>query len=139
MVVSILFGMEIKGATRWVQFMGMSVQPSEFTKPAFAVTARGCWRRHQYQKDFPGHRLAIALFGMLIMLLMLQPDFGMSFVMSSIFGVQIFLSGLSMFWLWCSAALRLRASLALTHFSRTSRAVSTASPGSRQRRQLSGP
>ena len=36
--VAILTGVEIKGATRWVHFMGFSLQPSEFLKPAFAIS-----------------------------------------------------------------------------------------------------
>jgi cell division protein FtsW len=98
MVGAILFGPEIKGATRWIQIFGFSLQPSEFAKPAFAITSAWLIARHQYQENFPGHQLSIALFGMVILLLMLQPDFGMSFVMSSIWGAQIFLSGLPILW-----------------------------------------
>jgi len=96
MLVAIFFGMEIKGATRWVHFLGMSVQPSEFAKPCFAICSAWLIAKHQYQEDFPGHQLATGLFVVIIGLLMMQPDFGMSFVMSSIWGMQIFLSGLPM-------------------------------------------
>ena len=36
---TMVIGMEIKGARRWISLPGMSVQPSEFLKPCFAVTA----------------------------------------------------------------------------------------------------
>ena len=32
------FGVEVKGAKRWVSFAGQTIQPSEFVKPGFAVT-----------------------------------------------------------------------------------------------------
>lgn len=105
MVVSIFAGVEIKGATRWVHFMGFSVQPSEFAKPAFAITSAWLIARHQYQEKFPGHLLATVLFGGVLGLLLLQPDLGMSFVMSSIWGVQIFLSGLPILWVIILAGL----------------------------------
>lgn len=97
-LVAIFFGVEIKGATRWVHFAGMSIQPSEFLKPSFAVTSAWLIARHQYQEKFGGHYLATGLFGMCLLLLLSQPDLGMSFVLSSIWAVQIFLSGLPMLW-----------------------------------------
>jgi cell division protein FtsW len=96
--VAILTGAEIKGATRWVHFLGLSLQPSEFIKPAFAVTSAWLIARHQHEKDFPGHQLATGLFLVSLTLMMMQPDLGMSFVLSAIWGVQIFLSGLPMLW-----------------------------------------
>ena len=37
LVVVLLYGSEIKGATRWISIFGQSLQPSEFIKPLFAV------------------------------------------------------------------------------------------------------
>ena len=98
MVCAIGFGPEIKGATRWVHLFGFSLQPSEFAKPAFAVCAAWLMARHQYQENFPGHTLALLLFGGVLGLLLLQPDLGMSFVLAAIWGVQVFLAGLPMIW-----------------------------------------
>jgi cell division protein FtsW len=36
-LATFVFGTEIKGARRWIALGPMSVQPSEFLKPAFAV------------------------------------------------------------------------------------------------------
>lgn len=96
MVLALLFGTEVKGATRWVTFMGSSLQPSEFIKPAFAVISAWLIARHQHEEKFPGHQLAMALWVVLVCLLLLQPDFGMAVVLSSIWLVQVFLSGLPM-------------------------------------------
>lgn len=98
MIAAILFGPEIKGATRWVQLPGFSLQPSEFAKPAFALTSAWLIAQHQYRDKFPGYQISIVLFGIVMLLLLLQPDFGMSFVMAAIWGAQIFLAGLPMIW-----------------------------------------
>ena len=37
MILALFFGVEIKGSRRWVSILGISVQPSEFMKPAFVV------------------------------------------------------------------------------------------------------
>jgi cell division protein FtsW len=102
MLCAVFFGPEIKGATRWVHVFGFSLQPSEFAKPAFAVTAAWLMARHQDQgtEQFPGHLLALFLFGAVLGLLLLQPDLGMSLVVASIWGVQVFLAGLPMIWVF---------------------------------------
>lgn len=96
MVAAILFGAHVKGATRWVSLMGVSIQPSEFIKPAFAVV--GAWLIARYKQDarFHGRQIATGIYLTLLGLLLLQPDLGMSFVLTCIFGTHIFLSGLSM-------------------------------------------
>src|SRR5690606_7509839 len=38
MMVAVLYlGVEVKGARRWLSLAGVSIQPSEFLKPAFVV------------------------------------------------------------------------------------------------------
>lgn len=105
MALAILFGPEIKGATRWIQLFGFSLQPSEFAKPAFAITSAWLIARHQRQENFPGHQLATGIFALALGLLLLQPDLGMSLVLAAIWGVQVFLSGLPLIWVFALAAL----------------------------------
>jgi len=90
-------GAEIKGAARWVSFAGFSIQPSEFLKPTFAVVA--AWMFSEWRKDssFPGHFIAIGLFVLVAGLLVTQPDFGMTAVISAVWGIQFFLAGLPVF------------------------------------------
>ncbi len=95
-VLSLLTGTEVKGATRWVSFMGGSLQPSEFIKPAFAVVSAWLMARHHTEEKFRGRRLTMGIFLLILCLLLLQPDLGMAFVVSCIWGVQVFLSGLPM-------------------------------------------
>lgn len=105
MVIAIFFGPEIKGATRWVQVFGFSLQPSEFAKPAFAITSAWLIAKQQYQKGFPGFELSTGFFICVLGLLLVQPDLGMSLVMAAIWGVQIFLAGLPLFWVFTLAGL----------------------------------
>lgn len=99
MVLVLFVGMEIKGAQRWLHLPGFSLQPSEFIKPSFAVIAAWFMARQKEQKEFPGNRVAAVLFLIVISLLLLQPDLGMTIVVTSIYGVQIFLAGFPFFWL----------------------------------------
>lgn len=93
-VVTFFSGVEIKGARRWIHFLGFSLQPSEFLKPAFAVTAAWLITLQQEKPGFPGYRITFAIFSVIAALLVAQPDFGMTFVMTFILGVQIFLAGI---------------------------------------------
>ncbi|MEG3618817.1 putative peptidoglycan glycosyltransferase FtsW [Magnetovibrio sp. PR-2] len=94
MVAVLFLGAEIKGATRWLYVAGFSLQPSEFIKPAFAVVAAWMFAAQKLDEDVPGYAISIGLFVVVIGLLMLQPDFGMSIVVASVWAVQFFISGL---------------------------------------------
>lgn len=93
-VATLIFGDATKGATRWLNFAGFSLQPSEFTKPFFAVIVAWLLSLKQTYRDLPVTLFALGLTGLIVLLLMMQPDLGMSVVVTAIFGVQIFLAGL---------------------------------------------
>ncbi len=94
MIFTLLWGMEIKGASRWISIGGFSLQPSEFVKPTFIVVAAWLFDGQKKYNDFPGNILSICLFAFTLGLLLLQPDVGMSLVLSAIWGFQFFLAGL---------------------------------------------
>lgn len=94
MVMVLFIGTEIKGAQRWLPLPGFSLQPSEFVKPAFAVIAAWLIARQKEQPNFPGNILAGGIFFLVITLLLLQPDLGMTVVVTFIIAAQIFLAGL---------------------------------------------
>lgn len=93
-VLTLLVGTEIKGATRWIHLGGFAIQPSEFIKPGFAVIAAWLFSRHCLDERFPGHWMATGLFVMITALLVMQPDIGMSVVVAAVWAVQFFLAGL---------------------------------------------
>ncbi len=93
MILVLFFGMEIKGAQRWIHVLGFSLQPSEFAKPAFAIAAGWFMSRQKENQKFPGNGIAAGLYAITIILLLLQPDVGMTFVITCIWAAQIFLAG----------------------------------------------
>ncbi len=93
-IFTLLFGNEIKGATRWVHLPGLSLQPSEFLKPAFIIVAAWLFARHCERRGFPALGANIVLFFTVIALLLLQPDFGMSMLVGLAWFSQFFLAGL---------------------------------------------
>lgn len=93
LILVLVTGMEIKGAQRWIHILGFSLQPSEFMKPAFAVVAAWLMAKQKEQQSFPGNTVAAGLYFITITLLLLQPDLGMTVVITSIWAAQIFLAG----------------------------------------------
>ena len=103
MVVTLVGGVEIKGARRWLNIAGFSLQASEFIKPTFAVVlawllSRSSGRSGWLNSVLPGGWQSLAIFGLLLVLLAAQPDVGQAFVVTAIWVTQLFLSGLSL-WL----------------------------------------
>ncbi|MEK9751654.1 MAG: putative peptidoglycan glycosyltransferase FtsW [Rhodospirillaceae bacterium] len=94
MIATLIVGVQIKGATRWLQLGGFSLQPSEFVKPGFAVLAAWLFSVRSLDDRFPGYTLCTGLCVIIAGLLLLQPDVGMTLVISAIWGVQFFVAGL---------------------------------------------
>jgi cell division protein FtsW len=95
---TLIGGVEIKGARRWINLPGLSVQPSEFVKPCFAVICAWLFAQHRLTPKFPGHWIAIALFLGVVALLIKQPDLGMAVVVTAVWFAQFFLAGLNLYW-----------------------------------------
>ena len=97
LLIIILFSdFEVKGAKRWLKLYGFSLQPSEFIKPFYFILTswfiiQGINGRKSY--------LFILIFSFIIIsaLIILQPDFGMTFLIFLTFFCQLFIAGLSIF------------------------------------------
>lgn len=94
LVATLFVGIEIKGATRWMQFPGFSLQPSEFIKPVFAILAAWLFSRQCLRLGFPNLSLNILLYCLIVLCLLGQPDVGMSVLVSTIWFGQFFLAGM---------------------------------------------
>jgi cell division protein FtsW len=92
---TMLVGVEIKGARRWISLPGLSVQPSEFLKPCFAVVAAWLISEGRRTPRFPGRILAIGIFLVIALLLKSQPDVGMLAVITAVFFAQLYVAGLN--------------------------------------------
>ena len=95
---TLVIGVEIKGARRWLPIPGLSLQPSEFLKPFFAVTAAWLITEGRVPGSrVPGALLALVLFLACAVILKSQPDIGMLLVLSAVFFAQFFVAGLNLF------------------------------------------
>ena len=108
-------GTEIKGATRWMSLLGVSIQPSEFVKPFFAVVTAWIFMLQQKQPNFPAMRYSTMLYVLCAALLISQPDFGMTITLSAIWGAQMFLAGLPLLWVVILLALGVVGGIAAYH------------------------
>lgn len=108
---TLVIGFETKGARRWLVFPLLgTMQPSEFLKPCFAVVT--AWLLAEGKAAaaraaampsglnllhgryfWPG--LALALLGVVVVILKSQPDIGMLMVVLSVFVAQSFVAGLN--------------------------------------------
>ena len=96
MIMAIVAGSEIKGATRWITLFGFNLQPSEFAKPLFAIVSAWLLTLWREGEDFPGWIYSTALLAGLVTILVLQPDIGMTAVIVLTWGFQMFLAGMPM-------------------------------------------
>jgi cell division protein FtsW len=97
--MTLVMGVETKGAARWISIAGNRIQPSEFLKPCFALTTAWLLARQNRNPKFPGAVIALGLFLLIVMILKKQPDVGMMAVIGAVFMIQLFLSGINMIWI----------------------------------------
>ena len=94
MSLTLILGPEVKGATRWISIGPFNLQPSEFAKPFFAIVCAWLLSLWREGEDFPGWMWATGLAGMIVGILILQPDVGMTAVVALTWGFQMFLAGM---------------------------------------------
>ncbi|WP_062204586.1 putative lipid II flippase FtsW [Aureimonas sp. AU12] len=98
MVLALFFGMEVKGARRWMSFGPLTIQPSEFMKPSFVVVCAWLFAERSRRKDVPGNLFSIMLLFVVCALLVAQPDLGQTILTTGVWGGLFFMAGLP--WLW---------------------------------------
>ena len=98
MVMALFFGMEVKGARRWMDFGPLTIQPSEFMKPSFVVICAWLFAERSRRHDVPGNLFAIMLLFVVCALLVAQPDLGQTILTTGVWGCLFFMAGLP--WLW---------------------------------------
>jgi cell division protein FtsW len=88
------FGPEIKGARRWLIILGVNIQPSEFLKPAFVVLIAWLFAESGKRPDMPANTVALALLVIVVSLLVLQPDFGQTMLITLVWGALFYMAGM---------------------------------------------
>ncbi len=98
MVLALNFGIEVKGSKRWIYIAGVSIQPSEYLKPAFVIIVAWLFAENARRPDIPGNLFAMLLLIIVAALLVAQPDLGQTMLVVGTWGAMFFLAGLP--WLW---------------------------------------
>ena len=78
LIMTIFFGFETKGARRWISLFGFSMQASEFMKPVFIIVTAWLLDLGKKLDYFPGMWISLGLYLLIVALLLLQPDIGMT-------------------------------------------------------------
>lgn len=94
MVAVLLIGDEVKGATRWINLGFFSLQPSELMKPFFVVVVAWLLAKQQNSRSLLNYRAPFLLYALVVALLLLQPDVGMTITFTFAFGALLFVGGL---------------------------------------------
>jgi cell division protein FtsW len=95
---TLMHGVEVDGAHRWIALPGFTIQPSEFLRPAFIIISAWLIAESRRTPGFPGKRAALGLFFLTALLLKMQPDIGMTFLFTIVIFAQFFLDGMEMKW-----------------------------------------
>ncbi|MBV9331944.1 MAG: FtsW/RodA/SpoVE family cell cycle protein [Alphaproteobacteria bacterium] len=92
-------GNEVLGARRWIDFGWMTLQPSEFLKPGFAVLAAAVLS-DRLPTPLPRPAITALLLVPALLILALQPDYGQAFLLLGLWGALLFFAGLNVTWIW---------------------------------------
>ena len=85
-----------KGAVRWYSLGFASLQPSEFMKPVFVVVAAWMLAASQQINGPPGKTWSALLCTAIVVMLVMQPDFGQACLVLFGWGVMYFVAGAPM-------------------------------------------
>ncbi len=96
MVLVPIFGPEVNGAQRWLNFGLGQVQPSEFLKPLFVVAMAWLLSLRERDKSLPVFALSALFTGIVAVLLMKQPDFGSTIIFAAVWVAMLALAGVSL-------------------------------------------
>ena len=110
-----LLGHAAKGADRWLQIGGFSLQPSEFMKPALVVLIAWMFAEGQKAEGVPGVSIAFGLYALAVVLLLMEPDIGQTVLITAAFGAAFWMAGVPMSWVMVMGSLAI-AGLSSTYF-----------------------
>jgi cell division protein FtsW len=88
-----IYGYEIKGAKRWINLLGFSMQPTEFLKPILSVLFGWLLSIREDQKILSLWSIA-GLYSIVAILIITQPDLGMLVIITACLLIQLFASGI---------------------------------------------
>jgi cell division protein FtsW len=98
----LFIGADVLGARRELDFGPLSLQPSEFLKPSFAILAAAVLS-DRAPLSVPKPVITFLLIAPAIAILLLQPDVGQTGLLLSLWGAMLFFAGLPLFWVFLLA------------------------------------
>jgi len=90
----LIIGVEIKGSIRWITLFGITIQPSEFLKPAFVLVSAFLFAGARKWGKPRAFSLATLLYALCAILLVLEPDIGQTLLLSVTWAGMFFLAGM---------------------------------------------
>jgi cell division protein FtsW len=115
MIALPFMGHNAKGATRWLEFGGFSLQPSEFMKPALVILVAWMFSEGQKGAGVPGVSIAFGLYLVSVALLLIQPDVGQTVLITVAFGAAFWMAGVPLSWVMLLGGVAI-AGLSSTYF-----------------------
>lgn len=113
---TLIHGVEVDGAHRWISLPGFTIQPSEFLRPGFIIISAWLIAESRRTPGFPGKRAALGMFLLTALLLKMQPDIGMTFLFTAVIFAQFYLDGLDLRWVGVAALVCILAFIAAVFF-----------------------
>jgi cell division protein FtsW len=98
MIALPFIGHNAKGATRWLEIGGFTLQPSEFMKPALVILVAWMFAEGQKGRGVPGVSIAFGLYALSVGLLLIQPDVGQTVLITVAFGAAFWMAGVPLSW-----------------------------------------
>ena len=101
LLILVLFvGVEVKGARRWLNFYIFRFQPIEFMKPFFILVVAQIITSNRIKNLNLAYFISFVLLSSITLLLIAQPDLGQSVLLTCVWVSLIFISGVSVFYLF---------------------------------------
>ena len=91
-------GLDVNGARRWLNVGGLIVQPSEFVKPFLIVVVAALLAERMQRPRLSVFAIATIPLGLVLGLLLVQPDVGTAVLVAAVWLTQLFVAGLSLVW-----------------------------------------
>lgn len=98
LVAVLAFGVNVGGATRWVELAGQRLQPSEFAKPVIIVTAAKIFHEYYEERvlDTPTFLILLGLcVGVPLLAIIAEPDLGSCLIIGGTVFAMCYFAGFS--------------------------------------------
>ena len=95
-----IIGVEVKGAKRWIDFYFFRLQPIELLKPFFILITVKILTYKKLENSHLKYFLSFILLGLIVTLLIDQPDLGQSILLIGTWVSTIFIAGVSLLYLF---------------------------------------